>query len=44
MAGNADHARLKDINIGLVAAREIKGWDDDPAHMLHQLAAEAGSP
>jgi hypothetical protein len=40
LAGAADGGRLKDINIGLVAAREIEGWDDDLANLLHQIAAE----
>jgi hypothetical protein len=40
IAGTVDGARLKDINVGLVAAREIEGWDDELAALLHQLAAK----
>nr|WP_295746042.1 immunity protein Tsi6 family protein [uncultured Acidocella sp.] len=36
----AEGSRLKDINIGLVAAREIEGWDDDLANLLHQIAVQ----
>ncbi len=43
IAGTADRARLRDIDIGLVAAREIEGWDDDLAHILHLFPAEARS-
>lgn len=31
--------RLNEINLGLVAVREIEGWDDELADMLHQISA-----
>jgi hypothetical protein len=36
----SDASRLKDINIGLIAVREIEGADDVLAGMLHELAQE----
>ena len=35
-----DSSRLKDINIGLIAAREIEGADDILADMLHKIAEQ----
>jgi Tsi6 len=35
-----DRTRLKDINLGLIAVREIEGWDDELADLLHQISAE----
>jgi hypothetical protein len=35
-----DRARLKDINLGLIAVREIEGWDDELADLLHRISAE----
>jgi hypothetical protein len=40
LAGRVDGARLKDMNFGLVAVREIEGWDDKLANQLYTLAAE----
>lgn len=37
---SSDESRLKDISIGLIAAREIEGADDVLADMLHELAQE----
>jgi hypothetical protein len=37
---SSDESRLNDINIGLIAAREIEGADDALANMLHELAQE----
>lgn len=34
----SDESRLKDINIGLIAVREIEGTDDMLADLLHELA------
>lgn len=34
----SDESRLKDINIGLIAVREIEGTDDVLADLLHELA------
>jgi hypothetical protein len=35
-----DRTRLKDINLGLTAVREIEGWDDELADLLHRISAE----
>jgi hypothetical protein len=39
--GQIDGGRLKDINVGLVAVREIENWDDELAELLHKINAEA---
>lgn len=36
----ADGSRLKDINVGLVAVREIENWDDELAALLHEISTE----
>jgi hypothetical protein len=38
--GQADGGRLKDINVGLIAAREIEGWNDKLADILHKISAQ----
>lgn len=37
---SSDESRLKDINIGLMAVREVEGADDTLADLLHALAQE----
>jgi 1,2-phenylacetyl-CoA epoxidase PaaB subunit len=37
----SDRSRLKDINLGLIAAREIEDRDMELADMLHRIDAEA---
>lgn len=37
---SSDASRLKDINIGLMAVREVEGADDTLADLLHALAQE----
>ncbi len=39
-AGQITDDRLKDINLGLLAAREIQGWNDALANMLHEISAQ----
>ncbi len=38
--GAVDGSRLKDINVGLVAVREIENWDDDLAGLLYKIDVE----
>jgi hypothetical protein len=38
--GKTPASRLPDINIGLIAAREIEGLDDHLANRLHQCSAK----
>jgi hypothetical protein len=38
--GQIDGCRLKDINVGLVAVREIENWDDTLAGLLHEISSE----
>jgi hypothetical protein len=33
-----DGSRLKDINVGLVAVREIENWDNELADLLHEIS------
>lgn len=37
---SSDDSRLKDINIGLIAVRELEGGDDALANMLYELEQE----
>lgn len=37
---STDESRLKNINIGLIAVREVEGADDALANMLHELAQD----
>lgn len=37
---STDESRLKNIDIGLIAVREVEGADDALANMLHELAQE----
>jgi len=38
--GAVDGSRLKDINVGLVAVREIENWDDNLAGLLYKIDVE----
>jgi hypothetical protein len=37
----SDRTRLKDINIGVLAAREVEDMDMQVAELLHTVSAEA---
>lgn len=36
--GNFDNTRLKDINLGVIAVREIEGIDDKLAELLYEIS------
>lgn len=35
---NSDQSRLKDINLGIIAVREIEGVDDQLAELLYDIS------
>lgn len=35
---NSDETRLKDINLGIIAVREIEGIDDQLAELLYEIS------
>ena len=38
-AGTAGPERLAEIILGLLAVREVEGWDDELADLLHSIQA-----
>ncbi len=38
-AGTAGPERLAEIILGVLAVREIEGWDDELADLLHRISA-----
>ena len=41
-AGTAGPERLAEIILGVLAVREIEGWDDELAELLHRISAAVG--
>ncbi len=41
--GEDSEERLQDVNLGLIAAREIEGWNNALADLLHIISAQIRS-